>query len=62
MSQEQDWRNSGGVNAVIEDMKFEERLKYLSELPKWKKQELWDNMQMNTLMFSDVERIFGEED
>ena len=52
----------GGVRDAVEDQRFEERLKKLSELPKWKKQELWDQMKMNELMFSDIKRIFGEED
>ena len=55
-------KTTGFIAEAIEETKFQERLKKLSELPLWKKQELWDQMKMNELMFSDIKRIFGEDD
>ena len=55
-------KTTGFVAEAAEETRFQERLKKLSELPLWKKQELWDQMKMNELMFSDIKRIFGEED
>ena len=52
----------GGVDEAIAETRFQERLKRLSELPMWKREEIWKAMQDREMMFSDIKRIFGEDD
>ena len=46
------------VDEVIDDMKFEEHLKKLSELPDWKKAELWKKVKDEEFGLGDLTRIF----
>ena len=52
----------GAVEDVIADMRFEEKLKKLSELSIAEKTELWEKMKIPYMDIKDLRRIFGVTD
>jgi len=49
----------GAVEDVIDEMRFQEKLKKLSELSIAEKTELWEKMKIPYMDLKDLQRIFG---
>lgn len=50
--------NTGAVNDIIKEMKFNEYLERLSKLPPWKKKELEEDIYSRDFGLKDLVQIF----
>ena len=48
----------GAVEEVMDELRFQEHLKKLSELPLRQKKELWERVRAPEIFLEDLQRIF----
>jgi len=52
-------RDTNAIQEASDETKFQEHLKKISRLPKWKKKELLEMIEKADFGFEDIARIFG---